>query len=181
MMPSSLSSTYHGHIHVTLRRSQNWTLHRLRLLLPRRPSRPVRHLPMLRARCHTTTKPGNLFHIKWNISCTRSGPRKLRWLNHIVKKGRTAPLRSEFFGHCPDHLATHQHHVASHKWLRTVLRSREDVKCFHRSRLRPHHRSMHKSYYTFFFSFSFSHHFGCTDVSHSRIICFAHRSCYLSS
>jgi hypothetical protein len=67
-----------------------------------------------------------------------------------------------------------------------VLHSRGDVSCWHRSRPSPLHKSAFRSCYIVPFVISFFHHcllplFGYTDVSHSRIFSFAHRSCYLSS
>jgi hypothetical protein len=187
MTPSSLSSTHHGHIHITLQRSQNWTTHPLHLLLPRHPSLPVHRLPLSRASWNPTTSPGKLFpmRIKHNTTRTRLHPRKRTCLSHIVKRGRTAPLHSEFFGPChyPDHSAIlhhlhhHQHHVARHKYLRTVLRSREDVSCSHRSQPRPLHKSMLRILLYRFFRLFFSSLFGYIDVSHSRITFFTHLSC----
>jgi hypothetical protein len=167
MTPSSLSSTHHGHIHITLPLSQNWTTHPLHLLLPRHPSLPL-PLPLSRASWNPTTSPGRVFPIKQNTSLTLLHPRKRPCPSHIVKRGRTARLHSEFFGLChyPDHSDTlhhhhhqHQHHVANHKRLRRVLRSRGDVNCWHRSRPSPLHRSTFRSYYIVPFFISFSHHF----------------------
>ena len=188
MTRSSLSSTHHGYIHITSPLSQNWTTHRLHLLLPRHPSLPLLHLPLWRAPWSPTTSPGKLFPIKHNPSHTQLHRCKCTCLSHIAKRGRTAPLHSEFFGHYPDHSDTHhhhhhhhhhhqhQHHVASYnKYLRTVLRRKGDVNYCHRSRPRPLHRSALRFYYTISYVISFSHHcllplFGYTDVSHSRII-----------
>ncbi len=135
MTPSSLSSTHPGHIHITFPRCQNWTTRPLHLLLPRLPFPLVLQLPLSRALWNPTSSPGKLFPIK----------RKRTRLSHIVKRGPTAPLHSEFFGPCnsPEHSATphHQHHAANHRCLRTVLRSRAGASSFRRSR----HSILHKS------------------------------------
>jgi hypothetical protein len=172
MTPSSLSSTHHGHIRITWPRSQNWTTHPLHLLQPRHPCLPLRPLPLSRVPWKATTSPGKLFPMKQNISHTGLHPRKRTRFSHIVKRGRTAPLHSEFFGPChyPDPSATrhhhhqHQHHVANHKYLRTVLRNRGDVRCSHRLRPNPLHKSTFRILlYRFPFVISFlSHH--CSDV-----------------
>lgn len=145
MTPSSLWSTHHGHIHITLPLCQNWITHPLHLLLPRHPSLPVRPLLWSRAPWKSTTSPGK--------SRMRLQLRKHTCLSHIVKRGR-AP-HSEFFGPYPDHSGTlhhqqqhqhhHQHHAASPKYLRTVLYSRGDVSCWHRSRPSPLHKSTSRS------------------------------------
>jgi hypothetical protein len=181
MTPSYLSSTQHGHIHITWPRSQNWTTHLLHLLQRRHPSLPLRPLPLSRALWNSTTSPGKLFPIKHNTNHTRLHPPKRTCLSHIVKRGRTAPLHSEFFGRChyPDPSATrhhhhhqHQHHVLSHKYLRAVLRNRGDVRCSHRSRPNPLHKSMFRNLlyrFTFrhFFFSPLSHH--CSDILTSLI------------
>ncbi len=135
MTPSSLSSTHHGHIHITFPRSQNWTTPPLHLLLHRHPSLRVRPLPLSRAPWNHTTSPGKHFPMQHNSSRTQLYPRKHTCLSHIVKRGRTAPPPSEFFGPChyPDHSGI-QHHVARHKHLRTMLRNRRGVSSSHRSR-----------------------------------------------
>jgi hypothetical protein len=190
MTPSSLWSTHHGHVHITLPLCQNWTTHPLHLLLHRHPSLPVPPLPLSRAPWKSTTSPDKPFPIKHRSSRMRLQLRKCTCLSHIVKRGRTA-LHSEFFGPYPDHSDTHhhhhqqqqQHHVASHKCLCTVLHSRGDASCWHRSRPSRLHKSASRFYYIVPFFISFSHHcfsplFGYTDVCDSRIIFFAHRSCY---
>ena len=151
MTPSSLSSTHHGHVHITFRRFRNWTTHPLHLLLPRHHSLPLRPLPLSRARWDPNTSPGKLFPIKPNSSRTLLHPRKRTCL---VKRSRTAPLHSEFFGRCNyhEHSGTHHHHhqhhhhVTSHKYLRRVLHSRGDVSCSRRSRHSPLHKSTFRSY-----------------------------------
>ena len=171
MTPSYLSSTHHGHIYNTLPQCQNWTTHPRHLLLPRHPSHPVHHLPLWRAPWSPTTSTGKHFPIKRSIIRTQLLRRKRRCLSHVVKRGRTAPLRSEFFGPChyPDHSVTrhhqHQHHVASHKHLRTVLRNRGDVNCLHHLRRSPLHKSTFRSYYTVPFLFFIT--VRMSDVSHS--------------
>jgi hypothetical protein len=149
MTPSSLSSTHHGHIHITLPRCQNWTTHPLHLLLPRHPSLPVRPLPLRRVSWNPTASPSKHFPIQHNSSRTGLHRRKHTRLSHnLVKRGRTAHLPSEFFGPChsPDpsgipHQQQQQHHVPNHKYLRKVLRNRRGASYSHRSRPSRLHKS----------------------------------------
>jgi hypothetical protein len=176
MTPSSLSSTHHGHIHITFPPFQNWTTHPLHLLQARHHSLPVLPVRLSRAPWNTTPSPGKLFP------------------SPTVKRGRTAPLHSEFFGRChsPEHSATlrhhHHHHVANHKHLHTVLRSRGDVNSSHHSRPSRLHKftlrilTIIVPFRHFFFLITVSSLFGIIDVSHSLIICYAHTFMfYLSS
>lgn len=135
MTLSSLSSTHPGHTHITFPRCQNWTTRLLRLLLLWHPCLPVRRLLLSRAPSKSTTSPDKLFP-------RRLHPPKCTCLSPIVKRGTRLP--SEFFGPCPDHSDTrhrqHQHHVPSHKWLRTVSPNKRDVSCWRRSRPRRLHK-----------------------------------------
>jgi hypothetical protein len=180
MTRSSLSCTHHGHIHFTFRQSQNWTIRPLHLHLLWHPFLRIRPLPLSTVWWNPTTSPGKLFSMEHNSSRMRLRLRKNTCLSHIVKRGRTARLLSDFFGHChsPDHSDTlhhhhqhqHQHrqHVASHKLLRTTLRNRGDVSCYHRSLLPS---TLHTStlrillYFRHLFFFLFSSLFGYNDVS----------------
>ena len=169
MMPSSLSSTPHGHIHTTSPPSQNWTTP-LRLLLPRHPFLPVLHLHPSRAPWNPTTSPDKLFPIK--RSHTQLHPRKHTCLNHIVKRGRTAPPPSEFFGPCHSHAHSathhhrhHRHHGANLKYLRTMLHSKGDASSFRHSRHSPLHKSTFRSFFLsllFLFRHFLSYH--CSDI-----------------
>jgi hypothetical protein len=159
MTPSSLSSSHHGHTLTTFPPCQNWTPHALHLLLRQHPCLRVRHLLLSRAWRNSTTRLGKLFTIKHNSRWL--DPRKRTCLSHIMKRGRTA-LHSDFFGlsNYPEHSGTlhhqdqHQYHIASYKHRR-VLRNRGDVRCCHRSRPSP----LHKSTLRFLLYGSFSHLF----------------------
>jgi hypothetical protein len=172
MTPSCLSSTHHGHIHTTFPPCRNWTTLPLRLLLPRHPYLPVLHLHLWRAPWNSTPSPDELFPIKRDTSRTQLRPHRYPCLSHIVKRGRTAPPPSEFFGpyHSRGHSATHHHHHHHHrhrhhgtslKYLR--LRSRGDASSFRHSRHSPLHKSTFRYllYYSFFV-ISFSYH--CSDI-----------------
>jgi hypothetical protein len=156
MMPLSLSSTPRDHIHTTFPPSRNWTTLPPRLLLPRHHYLHALHLHLWRAPWNSTPSPDKLFPIKRNTSHTQLRLRRHPCLSHIVKRGRTAPPPSEFFGPCHSrahsathHLRHHRHHGTSLKYLRTMLHSRGDASFFRLLRHSLLHKSTFRSSFTF--------------------------------